>query len=310
MFQSILKKVFCIILSIDYVLDILFLLRTSREPSMKKSMIAVTLVMLAIIVTAGYYGINYYNQDTELRISTTTSVDNTGLLQLLIDKFSENTGINVSVIAKGSGTAVDLGRKGDVDAILVHAPSLEQTLIDEGYGVNRTTLWYNYFIIVGPANDPAGIAHAVNATDAFQRIYDTKSTFYSRGDNSGTHVKELGIWNTVPDAAVDTWYIETGTGMSATLTTANENLGYVLTDIGTYAKMRGNDQIKDLEILFEKDDLLYNPYSYMVINPEKYADLHTENAYKFLDFLKSDEAKDIVRKLVVGNVQLFNIVGE
>ncbi len=277
---------------------------------MNKKIIIFFVISVGLVSSTTYFGIQHYNSANSLLISTTTSVENTGLLYLIIDKFTEETGIKVSVIAKGSGVAVDLGRQGLVDAILVHAPSLEQELLDEGIGINRTTLWYNYFLIAGPTNDPANISNANNVTEAFNRIYDTQSLFYSRGDNSGTHIMELSIWKAVPDAAKDKWYIETGSGMSSTLVAANENPGYVLSDLGTYAQLSATDELSNLAIHYDEDDKLYNPYSYMVINPDKYNNLHTENAFEFLEFLQSDVVLKIVRGLVLGGVQLFTPIGE
>ena len=155
--------------------------------------------------------------------------------------------------------------------------------------------------------------YADNATDAFTRIANSGSKFFSRGDNSGTHIKELSIWETVPDPATDSWHIETGTGMSATLTLANEQEGYVLSDLGTYTQLHASNDLPNLDIHFDEDEQFYNPYSYMIVNPEMFSgdtERHPRNAQKYLDFLQSDTALDIVNNLVLGGIQLFNPVEE
>ncbi|MCY3411124.1 MAG: substrate-binding domain-containing protein [Candidatus Heimdallarchaeota archaeon] len=279
---------------------------------MNLKQISIASIVIAIIVLGGMYGyLSTQDNEERLFIATTTSVDNTGLLQLLITEFSNIYDINVSVSAVGSGTAIEYGRNGDVDALLVHAPDLEQELVDSGYAINHTTLWYNYFIIAGPVNDPANISHATSAQDAFDRIRETRSPFYSRGDNSGTHLKEISIWDTVPNASIETdWYFETGSGMGATLLMANEQNGYVLTDHGTFTSYKADDTIPNLISHYNEDDSLYNPYSYMIISPMKYPDLNTENAKLFLEFLQSDKALAIVRGLKIGDTLLFTPVGE
>ena len=229
-----------------------------------------------------------------LRLSSTTSTDNTGLLSYLLPKFEEKTGIKVDVIAVGTGKALKLAENGDVDVTLVHAPSSEKAFVDAGFGVNRRTLMANYFVIVGPEGDPAGAASAETAEAAFKRIADSGSLFVSRGDNSGTHIKEQTIWRTVlGDQPVGkSWYLESGKGMGETLTLADEKLGYTLSDSGTYLKF--SDKV-DLKMLFVKpSDLLYNPYGIIAVNPVKQPHVNYEGAMRLITFMTSPEGQKLI----------------
>lgn len=281
---------------------------------MRIKVVAIIFTVMLILLSVGIAINHFESRKNSLLIATTTSLDNTGVLDSLITAFKEESGIEVGVIPRGSGVAVDLGRKGEVDAIFVHAPDLEQELVNDGIAINHTTLWYNYFIIVGPKDDPANINEAHDVFDAMSRICSAGNSdltsFYSRGDNSGTHIKELSLWTDQPDCEKYDWYFETGTGMSATLTIANENDGYVLTDLGTYTQLHSTGVLAHLVKLFVQDDALYNPYSYMIISPDIYPDLNTEYAFKFLSFLQSRTAKNIVNDLVIGDIQLFTPVEE
>ncbi|MDH5401413.1 MAG: substrate-binding domain-containing protein [Candidatus Heimdallarchaeota archaeon] len=277
----------------------------------------IILLLLSIIGTS-FYVVN--NDNEILYLATTTSVDNTGLLDLLIAKFQESNDMDIRVTAVGSGAAIDLGRKGEVDAILVHAPTQELELMNEGYGESRTSLWYNYFIVIGPSSDPANIHTETNVKQVFEKILIKgrlgEVNFYSRGDDSGTHIKEKTIWEgaglEITENDKLTWYKETGQGMSATLTIANEDSAkaYVLTDLGTFAKIANSEIYFDLIKLFEQSDELYNLYSYIVISPEKYPDLNTEGANEFLDFLIQPSTLDLVRNFKEGEYALFTPIEE
>lgn len=229
-----------------------------------------------------------------LKLSSTTSTDNTGLLDYLLPKFESRTGLKVDVIAVGTGKALKLAENGDVDVTLVHAPSAERAFMEAGYGVDHRTVMANYFVIVGPEKDPAGVAGAATAEEAFRRIAESGSPFISRGDNSGTHIKEQDIWRTVLGQIPEgrSWYLESGKGMGETLTIADEKLGYTLSDSGTYLKY--SDKV-DLKMLFLKSsDLLFNPYGIIAVNPEKHPHVNYEGARKLIDWITSEEGQRLI----------------
>jgi tungstate transport system substrate-binding protein len=229
-----------------------------------------------------------------LRLSSTTSTDNTGLLAYLLPKFEAKTGIKVDVIAVGTGKALKLAENGDVDVTLVHAPAREIRFVEEGHAVNRREVMANYFVIVGPESDPAGVGSAGSAEEAFKKIADSGSAFVSRGDDSGTHSKEKDIWTavlgTVPQGK--SWYIESGKGMGETLTIADEKLGYTLSDSGSYLKY--SDKV-DLKTLFVKPSkLLYNPYGIMAVNPRKHPHVDYEGAMMLITFMTSPDGQKLI----------------
>ncbi len=229
-----------------------------------------------------------------LKLSSTTSTDNTGLLQYLLPRFEARTGLTVDVIAVGTGKALKLAENGDVDVTLVHAPSAEKAFMEAGFGVNRHTVMANHFVIVGPEEDPAGVAGAASAEEAFRWISGSGSPFVSRGDNSGTHIKEQEIWKTVLGKLPtgQSWYLESGKGMGETLTIADEKLGYTLSDSGTYLKY--SDKV-DLRMLFVKpSELLYNPYGIMAVNPARQPHVNAEGARKLIDFMISEEGQRLI----------------
>ncbi|MDF1527228.1 MAG: substrate-binding domain-containing protein [bacterium] len=229
-----------------------------------------------------------------LKLSSTTSTDNTGLLAYLLPVFEKETGLKVDVIAVGTGKALKLAENGDVDVTLVHAPSAEKAFVEAGYGVNHRAVMANYFVIVGPEKDPAGVGAAISAEEAFRKIAESGSPFVSRGDNSGTHIKEQSIWKAVlGDVPTGkSWYLESGKGMGETLTIADEKLGYSLSDSGSYLKY--SDKM-DLKMLFVKSsDLLYNPYGIMAVNPEKQPHVNYEGAMKLIDFMVSEEGQRLI----------------
>ena len=229
-----------------------------------------------------------------LKLSSTTSTDNTGLLAYLLPIFEGKFGIRVDVIAVGTGKALKLAENGDVDITLVHAPAKESKFVEDGYGVNRREVMANYFIIVGPENDPAKVKSAGSAEEAFKRIAKSGSAFASRGDDSGTHTKERDIWETVLGSVPEgkSWYLESGKGMGETLTIADEKLGYTLSDSGSY--LQYSDKV-DLKILFNSEsDFLYNPYGIMAVNPEKHPHVNYEGAMKLIDWIISEEGQGLI----------------
>ena len=231
-----------------------------------------------------------------LTLATTTSTRDTGLLDALVPAFEQQTGVPVKVIAVGTGMALELGRRGDADVLLTHAPSAEQAFMNEGHGSERHPVMHNDFVLVGPSGDPAGARGAASIVEAFRRIADAKAPFVSRGDDSGTHMKERRIWTeSGVEPAVD-WYIEAGGGMSAILSIADHKRAYTLTDRGTFLSQCSR---LDLEILAEGDPLLQNPYAVIVVNPENHSGINHEAAQKFAAFLLALETQQAIGRFGV-----------
>ena len=237
-----------------------------------------------------------------LRIATTTSLENTGLLAELERIYENETGMDLQFIAQGTGQSIDSGRRGDVDLVLVHAPDLEQQFIDDGFGIDPRCIAYNYYIIVGPESDPAGIAN-MTPVEAFETIYaaGTNETagvaFVSRGDNSGTHAQEKVLWEEagynytedILDAGA--WYVEAGKGMGDTLILANEQQAYTLSDEGTYLSFA--DRLDLVPVVAEGAELL-NRYSAIAVNPEEHPGVNAEGAADFINWLTTDETKQMI----------------
>ena len=229
-----------------------------------------------------------------IRLSTTTSVNDSGLLPYLLPVFEGKTGYTVEVQSAGTGAAIQKAIDGNADLILVHAKASEEEFIEGGYGVERLPFMYNFFVIVGPKDDPAGIADCEDAAAAFAKIRESESKFISRGDESGTHKAELKIWgDNAPDAAVDSWYISAGQSMGACLTMASEEQAYCLTDKATFLSMEAE---LNLGLLLEKGDDMKNTYSLIAVNPEKIDGLNVDGAQAFIDWMLSDEASELIAK--------------
>jgi tungstate transport system substrate-binding protein len=228
-----------------------------------------------------------------LILATTTSTQDSGLLDVLIPLFEKKAGYFVKTIAVGSGQAMAMGQKGEADVLLVHSPDAEKKFMAEGYGVNRLIVMHNDFIIVGPAADPAGIKAAKTTVEAFKKIAAAGALFLSRGDNSGTHAKENGIWKAAgikPDG--QKWYQQTGQGMGQTLNVAAEKKGYTLADRGTWLSMQAK---LGLPILKQGDAILLNVYHVIQVNPAKWPKVNAEGAKAFSDFMVSGETQGIVK---------------
>ena len=233
-------------------------------------------------------------ENSVIRLSTTTSVNDSGLLPYLLPVFEAKTGYKVEVQSAGTGAAIQKAIDGNADVILVHAKASEEEFIDGGYGVERLPFMYNYFVIVGPKDDPAGVKGSADAAEAFAKIKDSESKFVSRGDESGTHKAELKIWgDNAPDAANDSWYISAGQGMGACLTMASEQQAYCLTDKATFLSMQNE---LDLDIVLAEGEDMKNTYSLIAVNPEKIDGLNTEGAKAFIDWMLSDEASELIAK--------------
>ncbi|GAP12583.1 ABC-type tungstate transport system, permease component [Longilinea arvoryzae] len=220
-----------------------------------------------------------------LILATTTSTQDSGLLDYLLPMFTQDTGIEVSVIAVGSGQALQMGKDGDADVLLVHSPAAEKTFMDDGDGIRREDVMYNDFVIVGPEADPAKITGMTAAVDAFTAIANAKAPFISRGDESGTNAKELAIWKAAKIEPAGDWYISAGQGMGAVLTMADEQQAYTLSDRATYLAQTQKDLT--LKVLVEGDKLLLNPYGVIAVNPAKNAKIQNDLANQFIDWIIS-----------------------
>jgi len=235
-------------------------------------------------------------QKQDVILATTTSTQDSGLLDVLIPEFEKKTGYKVKTIAVGTGQALEMGKKGEADVLLVHAPKAEKELVDSGVGINYRLVMHNDFIVVGPENDPAGVKSAQNTVEAFKKIAQTRSTFVSRGDESGTHKKEKEIWQEAGITPGGKWYQEAGTGMGNTLNIASEKGGYTLSDRATYL---ANQKHLKLKILYEGDKTLLNIYHVMQVNPEKFSKVNAEGAKAFVDFMVSPETQQMIGKFGV-----------
>ena len=236
-------------------------------------------------------------------VQSTTSTANTGLLDLLSEKFLEETGIEVRAIAVGTGTAIANAKKGDGDVLMVHAKQDELKFVEEGYGVERFDLMYNDFIIVGPKNDPANIIDENEIADVMKKLSSPSFKFISRDDNSGTNKKELSLWKIIGIQSPDhSSYIKTGSGMANTINVAAEMQGYVLTDRGTWISFTNKN---DLAILFEGDSALFNPYGIIAVNPKKFPHVEYEKSQEFIDWLLVGTGNDLIKNYKINGQQLF-----
>lgn len=229
---------------------------------------------------------------TSIILATTTSTQDSGLLDVLIPLFEKESGYMIKTIAVGSGQAMAMGKKGEADVLLVHSPDDEKKFMAEGFGVNRRLVMHNDFIIVGPANDPAGVRSAKSSADTFRRIAQTGALFLSRGDNSGTHAKEKKLWKATgikPDGRK--WYQQTGLGMGETLNVAAEKKGYTLADRGTYLALQKR---LGLEILAQGDPLLLNIYHMIEVNPAKWPKVNAAGGRAFADFMVAKKTQGII----------------
>ncbi|MGB9803839.1 substrate-binding domain-containing protein [Desulfofundulus sp.] len=235
-------------------------------------------------------------QKQDVILATTTSTQDSGLLDVLIPEFEKKTGYKVKTIAVGTGQALEMGKKGEADVLLVHAPKSEKELVNSGVGINYRLVMHNDFVVVGPENDPAGVKSARSTVEAFKKIAQTHSTFVSRGDESGTHKKEKEIWKEAGITPSGKWYQEAGTGMGNTLNIASEKGGYTLSDRATYL---ANQKHLKLKILYEGDKTLLNIYHVMQVNPQKFSKVNAEGARAFVDFMVSPETQQLIGKFGV-----------
>lgn len=240
--------------------------------------------------------------DRVVRLATTTSTENSGLLDDLLPRFKAVTGYEVHVIAVGTGKALRMGRDGDVDVVLVHAPAAEQKFVDEGYGEQRLPVMFNDFVIVGPANDPAGIAAADSAAQALSLIASGQQGFVSRGDDSGTHKKEVSIWRQSGVSPEGRWYRETGQGMGKVLQIADELGAYALTDRGTWLAYRDKSELK---IAYQGHEELFNPYAIIAVSGKLYPDLNRAGARALIEWIRGTEGQQSIAAYRRSGEQLF-----
>lgn len=237
-----------------------------------------------------------------LTMATTTSTENSGLLDELLPPFEEKFDVRVDVVAVGTGAAIELGSNGDADIIFVHARDAEDEFVANGYGVNRRDVMYNDFVILGPPSDPAGIRKTETAVEAFQKIKAEEAEFVSRGDDSGTNKKELSIWDSAGITPDGSWYLESGQGMGPSINMANEREAYILADRGTFLAYSGDIE---LEIVNSGDPELFNPYGIIPINPAYHTHVNYQLAMAFTGYLTSQQGQNIINNYMRYDEQLF-----
>jgi len=292
-------------------------------------MIRNLVVVAGLLALSLIWTVSGWSRDSILTMSTTTSTQSSGLLDILLPEFKKDTGIQIKVIAKGTGAAIRDGMDGNVDVIFVHAKGREEKFVKDGFGTRRYPVMHNDFVLVGSRKDPAGIRGETNAVDALKKIAEKKSLFVSRGDDSGTHTKEQALWadsgiklveNTRTivkkgkmkkitskwPAGSEDWYLSIGQGMGKVLTYADEKQAYTLSDRGTYIKYRyGKTPPVELEILVEGDKNMANPYGIIPVNPEKYPQAKYEVAMQFVQWLTGPRGQKLIGDYRLEGKQLF-----
>jgi len=264
------------------------------------------MLIAAVAAAAVLSGGPVLAQDKSIVVSSTTSTQDSGLFGHILPLFKQKTGIDVKVIAQGTGQALDTGRRGDADVVFVHAKSAEEKFLAEGQGVKRYPVMYNDFVLIGPKSDPAGVKGMKDITKALQMIKDKQAPFISRGDRSGTHLAELALWN--KNAGIDIekdkgpWYKSIGQGMGAALNTASASNAYVLSDRGTWISFKNKG---DLAIAVEGDKLLFDQYGVMLVNPEKHPNVKNDLGQQFIDWLVSPEGQKAIANYKINGEQLF-----
>ena len=263
-------------------------------------------LMAAAALATTIFAAPVHAQDKSIVVSSTTSTQDSGLFGYILPLFKAKSGIEVKVIAQGTGQALDTGRRGDADVVFVHAKSAEEKFLAEGEGVKRYPVMYNDFVLIGPKSDPAGIKGMKNVAKALEAIKNKQAPFISRGDKSGTHIAELALWN--KDAGIDIekekgpWYKSIGQGMGAALNTAGASNAYVLSDRGTWISFKNKG---DLVIAVEGDKRLFNQYGVMLVNPAKHPTVKKELGQAFIDWLVSPEGQKIIASYKINGEQLF-----
>ncbi|MEX0694195.1 MAG: substrate-binding domain-containing protein [Rhodospirillales bacterium] len=243
--------------------------------------------------------------DKFITVASTTSTANSGLFDFILPKFTAKTGIEVRVVAVGTGKAIKLAQNGDADVLFVHHKPSEQKFVSEGYGVKRSDVMYNDFVMVGPKSDPAGVKGTKTASDGLKKVAAARAPFASRGDNSGTNKKELELWKSAgidPTGAENKWYSATGSGMGATLNVASGMNGYALTDRATWLKFKNKG---DLEIVLEGDPALFNQYGIILVNPKKHPHVKVALGQSFIDWVLSKDGQGLIGSYQIGGNPAF-----
>jgi tungstate transport system substrate-binding protein len=269
-----------------------------KESTMKLTFLAVAAVLALVPVAAAA-------QDRSIVVASTTSTQDSGLFGHILPLFKTKTGIDVKVVAQGTGQALDTGRRGDADVVFVHAKSQEDKFVADGFAERRFDVMYNDFVLIGPKGDPARVKGTKDILAALKTITTAGSPFVSRGDKSGTHAAELSLWKAAALAPQDTkpaWYREIGQGMGAALNTANAMGAYVLADRGTWISFKNKDT---LEIVVEGDRALFNQYGIMLVNPARHPTVKKDLGQRFIDWLLSAEGQNAIRSYKIDGQQLF-----
>ena len=244
-----------------------------------------------------------FSEPQRLRLSTTTSTENSGLLARLHPPFEKKYNVKISVIAVGTGKAIRLAKNGDVDVILVHAPKAELKFIQEGYGIERLPVMHNDYVIVGPKNDPAKLKYSNNIKDAMSRLVRAEHLFISRGDDSGTHKKENSLWEMIEYQPKGKWYLSVGQGMGQALIMADNKQAYTLSDRSTYLAYHNKIE---LDIVFENDYQLINPYHVIIVSPKIHPHVNLNLAKKYVEFIRSQKGQNIIKDYKINNKKLFS----
>lgn len=258
-----------------------------------------------IILFSLYFSssLQFAHAEERLRMATTTSTENSGLLAVLNPVFEKKYNVKLDVIAVGSGKALKLGENGDVDLILVHAPEDEEKFVAAGHGIDRRSVMYNDFVIIGPKADPALLRSAHTTSEAMKRIALTQAAFISRGDDSGTHKKELELWKTAAIEPAGNWYLSVGQGMGAVLKIANDKQAYSLSDRGTWLAYQ--DKV-DLQIVNQGEAVLFNPYHVMAVNPARHPHVKYKLASDYINFIIGEEGQKIIEDFRINGEALFH----
>ena len=263
---------------------------------MKTTIISMSILFPAILLSGMAVA------QERLRLATTTSTENSGLLEALHPPFEARYNVKVDVIAVGTGKALRLGENGDVDVLMVHAPAAEQAFIEKGFGRGRFSVMHNYFVLIGPPHDPAGVRSAVTIAAAMEKIASGRAAFISRGDDSGTHKKELSLWQATGLEPGGEWYLSVGQGMGAVIKIANDKQAYTLSDRGTYLAFRDKSA---LEIVYTGDEALFNPYHVILLNEERHPHVKADLARRYAGFIRGPEGQQLIADFKIAGEQLF-----
>jgi tungstate transport system substrate-binding protein len=261
-----------------------------------KTMLRTICLLLAVLASAAHA------QGRDIRLATTTSTENSGLLKVILPMFEAKYGGKVRVVSVGTGAALKLGENGDVDVVLVHARSLEDKFMAGGFGSVRRDVMYNDFVIVGPKNDPAGVRGSKDVIAAMKKISASGAKFVSRGDESGTHQMEKDYWKSANVDPKGAWYVASGQGMGQVLTMAGQFEGYALTDRATYAAYKDKT---GLETLVEGDPKMFNPYGIIAVNPQKHPAVNNQGAMAMVNWITSPQGQKAIADFKINGVQMF-----